>query len=277
MAAPGNFWANIRGTFSSFFSFGKNNAGIRGESSSELAARNASDSGLAQLQVATPTADNHAATKQYVDAIDRPRIVSRQADCSVAIPNNTASAGYVVVTTAGSGASIGDLLYDDGSSSGQMTILPAVEGQTIAVTDALAGGTISLDADSFYIWDADGSAWLKIGDIGSVTNAVKTIRFAINNSASQDSTNQVPAGAYVHKCVVHVVTPYSGGADISIGDTTTADKFLGTNQVNAQVAGMYVVEQSTNQASASVVRKTITGAPAAGAGFVEVFYSLPLA
>lgn len=277
MAAPQNTWMNLLGTFADLFRFGKNNAGIKGISSTELSVRNASDSALANLQVAAPTADNHAATKQYVDSIERPRIISRQADCSVAIPNNTASAGYVVVTTAGSGTNLGDILYDDGSSSGQMTVLVASEGRTIAVTDTLSGGTIEFDADSLYIWDDDGSAWLKIGDIGSITNAEKVIRYAITNAATQDSTKEIDAGSVVHKCMIIISTPYSGGSDVEVGDTATVDKFLGDNQVNAQVAGAYTVIQDTAQASASVVRTTVTGAPAAGAGFVIVWYSKPAA
>jgi len=61
-------------------------------------------------------------------------IISRQADCSAALPANTGARGWVVVTIAGPGAEIGDLLYDNGSGVGNMTIVAAIESRTIVVT-----------------------------------------------------------------------------------------------------------------------------------------------
>ena len=147
----------------------KNNGPQLKNNSGAMEIRNGDDTGFAVARVATPVGDNDAVNKKYADTLEKPIIVSRQADTSTSIPNNTTTRGFVVVTTAGSGASIGDILYDDGSNSGQMEILAAIEGRTIAVTDALSGGTISFEADSIYIWDEDGTAWVKIGDIGSVT------------------------------------------------------------------------------------------------------------
>ena len=279
MADPGNTWLNLLGTFSNFFQLGKGNGGVKGVGPASLEARNASDSGFSTLSVAAPTADDHAVTKAYADSLESPRIVARQADTSVAIPNNTAQAGYVVVTEPGNGAVIGDLLYDDGSSSGQMTIISAVNGRTISVTVSLTGNTVEFEPDSLYQWDADGSSgsvqWYKIGDVGSIANARKTTRFAITNAATEQSTNQIPAGSIVHSCTVIITVPFSASAEIEIGDGTTDDLFQGESQVIPQVAGRYVVSQSTSVGSAVNIVKNVSNTPAAGAGFVEVEHSKP--
>ncbi|MEL7340739.1 MAG: hypothetical protein AAGM67_09655 [Bacteroidota bacterium] len=274
---PSNIYKNLAGTLNTIFQFGLSRPQIRSLSTGELEVRNAADSDFAVLRVATPVGDNDAVTKLYADTLEKPIVVSRQADTSVSLPANTGVRGFVVVTTAGSGAAIGDLLYDDGSGAGTMTILPAVEGRTIAVTDALSGGTVSFDPDSIYIWDEDGSAWIKIGDIGSVTGAVRTIRYTINNAAAQDSTFEIPANNRIVFAQLEVTTAYSGGATIEIGNTTTSDLFMGTAQNNPQLlGGIYTVEQDTDQGgTASVVRTTIGGAPAAGDGVVLVMFTSP--
>lgn len=278
MAGPKDLWRNIKGTVSSFFHIGKrgpqwkNNSGV-------IEAKNFADSAYAKVRGATPVDDNDLVTKYYADSLEKPLIVKRQADCSVSLPNNTGVRGWVVVTTAGSGAVIGDILYDDGSGSGTMTIVPAVEGRTLAITDSLSGGTISFDPDSVYIWDSDGSSWIKIGDIGSVTGAVREIRKVIDNSASQDTTTQIPANARVTHCSIETTTAYSAGATISVGNTATADLFMDTGQNDPEDNEEYfTVDQDTDQGgSATVARVTIGGAPAAGAGVMIVRFTAPLA
>lgn len=48
---------------------GRRQAGIKSLSATELATRNDTDTGLVTLEVATPTADDHATTKAYVDGL----------------------------------------------------------------------------------------------------------------------------------------------------------------------------------------------------------------
>lgn len=272
-----NIFKNIQGVYSSTFQIGIDNVLLKA-SPTEMQIRNPTDTGFSPLSVGTPTSDQHAVTKFYADSIAKPIIISAQADTSTAIPNNTAVRRFLVVTTPGNGAAIGDLLYDDGSNSGQMQIVGAVEGRTIAVTDALSGGTVTFEPDSIYIWDEDGSAWLKIGDIGSVTGAIRAIRYAITNGAQQDSVAELPANNRVFEAILIVTTPYSGGATISIGTTADADAFMLTTQNKPQTAKTYSVEQdNTVGGSDSVVRTTIAGAPAAGAGVVIVKFSNALA
>jgi hypothetical protein len=271
-----SFYSKIRGTLETIFQFGKGGPQIR-DNAGVIEARNAADSDYVRVKVLAPVDDNDAVTKFYADSLAKPIIMRDQVDTSSSIPNNTAVRGFLLVTTAGSGAVIGDVLYDNGlNDASPMQILAAVEGRAIAITDAMSGGTISLDPDSIYLWDADGGSWVKIGDIGSVTGAVREIRYALDNTASQDSVSELPANAIISDAYVEIVTPYSGGGTIEAGDTVTSDKFMAQADIDPQTAGIYHVPQLTDQGgSASVVRATIGGAPAAGAGFLVIKYSNP--
>ena len=99
-----------------------------------------------RTKLETLTGDNRLDASAIKNLPVNPLPVSRQANCSVAIPNNTAVEGWVVPTTFGSGVVNGDLLYDDGTSTGTMEISARVEGRAITVTDALTGGTITFPA-----------------------------------------------------------------------------------------------------------------------------------
>lgn len=269
----------LRGTIETIFQIGiggpqlKNNSGV-------LETRNADDNAYAVHRGGTPVGDDDLVTKLYADSLSKPIIVGRQADTSAAIPNNTAVRGYVVVTTAGTGASIGDILYDDGSNSGLMTILPAVEGRVLAITDALAGGTATFEADSLYIWDADGSSWLKIGDIGAVTGGLRVIRYAIGLAATTDSATQMPANARVNEVKLEITTQYDPGTAISIGILGSTDLLMLTSENNPQQGGAPNTWRKPGVdisigGTAIEVRTTITNTPSAGAGFVTVIYSVP--
>jgi len=268
---------NLAGVMGSFFHIGlgatqvrlKNNAGV-------IEARDKDDAAYVILRALSPVGDNDLVTKYYADSLEKPLIVKRQADCSAALPSNTATRGWVVVSTAGTGAAIGDVLYDDGTSSGDMAIVAAIECRTIAVSDALSGGTVSFDTDSIYTWDEDGSTWVKIGDIGSVTGPVRVVRYALDNSASQDSTFTIPANARILDCQLEITTAYSAGATISIGYEGALTAIQATTDNSPQDEATYSKEQDTAwDISAKVVRTTDSGSPAAGVGVVVVKFTNP--
>lgn len=272
-----NILQKIRGTLFDIFQIGKSGPQLKKESASILQIRNSDDSALGRLKVASPLSDDDAVTRQYLETVEGAVRTSRQADCSSALPSNTATRGYVVVSTPGTGTVLGDLLYDNGTATGTMTIISKLEGRLIAVTDALSGGTATFEADSIYIWDEDGGSWIKIGDIGSVTGAVRRIRYSITNSASQDSASSIPANARIERTDVEITTPYSGGGTIAIGRAGgTTDLVQATTDNDPQTANIYSVPQDTSWgAGAAAVRTTIAGSPAAGAGVVSVWYSVP--
>ena len=251
----------------------KNNGG-------DAQVRNAADSAFVPVEVGAPTLPGHAATRAYVDSLSKPLIVTAQFDGNDAIPTNTGTIGYMVVSTTGANGTIGEIYYDDGTSSGNQTLLATENGRQINTTTTLAGGTISFTADSTYQWDADGSSggvqWVKTSDVGNITGTVRTISYAITNAAQQDSTAQLPAGATVVEARLTVGTAYSGGTTITIGTTGVANAFQGTADNKPTKGGTpnrFTKDQETAVGAASVVRTTIAGAPAAGAGTVTIFYS----
>ena len=266
----------IDGTQTPAFQVGLSGPQIKKVSSSAAAVRNSADSADATLVVATPTINTHAANKLYVDMSSGAVLVARQANTSASLPANTATAGHVVVSTAGTGAAIGDLLYDDGSATGNMTIIPAKNGRVMSVTVALTGGTVTFAANAIYAWDTEGTAWVLIGDVGSLTGPRRVIRYAITNSATQDSATLIPANARVEKVRLQVTTPYSGGASISIGQAGSLALLMATTDNDPLVANSYNIGGDFAWGgSALVVRTTIAGSPAAGAGVVSVEYSVP--
>lgn len=272
-----DIFKNLRGIIGSLFQIGHSGPNIK-NNNGVVEFRNADDNGYAIARSAAPVGDNDVTNKKYVDSLEKPLIVKRQADCSVAIPNNTTVRGYVVVTTAGSGAAIGDILYDNGLDDSQpMEILTSIEGRTIAVTDSLTGGTVSFEGDSIYVWDEDTTTWLKIGDVGGVTGAVRCIRKVIDNSASQDSSSSIPANARILSCNLEITTAYSGGATIAIGNSGNTSLIMATTENNPQKSSRtYSKEQDTGWGGTALpVRTTITGAPSAGAGVVTVLYASP--
>ena len=274
MASP--FFEKLRGTIETIFQIGLGGPQLKANGA-VIEARDADDTGFVRLKAATPTEDNDVTTKLYTDSLQRAMVVKRQADTSISIPNNTAVRGFVVVTTAGSGAVLGAILFDDGSNTGTMTILVAVEGRTITTTDTLSGGTITFDADAIYIWDDDGTIWIKSGDVGNISGAVREIRYAIDNTASQDSVTILPANARINYAGLEITTPYSGGASIEIGTTGDANAFQETTDNNPQGAAptIYAVSQDSDIGGPpSVVRTTIAGSPGAGAGFVVIRFAL---
>ena len=272
-----NILQKIRGTLFDIFQIGKSGPQFKKESASIMQVRNSDDSAFGRLKAASPASDDDVVTRRFLDTVKGSVIVARQADCSSSLPANTSTRGYVVVSTPGTGTVLGDLLYDDGSATGTMVIVAKTEGRIMAVTDALSGGTATFEADSIYVWDEDGGSWLKIGDIGSVTGAVRRIRYSITNSASQDSASSVPANARIERTDVEVTTPYSGGGTIAVGKAGgTTDLVQATTDNDPQTANIYSVPQDTSWgAGAAAVRTTIAGSPAAGAGVVSVWYSMP--
>lgn len=255
---------------------GKNGTNIKYVDDATLEFRNEGDTQFAVVRGAAPVGDNDFVTKAYADKLPKPVIVDRQADTSSSLPNNTAVRGHVVVTTPGTGAVIGDLLFDDGSNSGTMEILPAVDGQMISVTQTLSGGTISFDANALYTWDATGGAWIKIGDVGGLSGAVRRIRWTFTNAAVTDAGTQIPAGAFVHDAQIKITTPFPGGATLELGRASDSDLLQDADcNIPQKPAGsIFQTEQDTAWGTAAVPRVT-TNSPASGAGVAIVEYSIP--
>jgi hypothetical protein len=269
----------MKGIIGSSFKIGLAGPQLKDDSGS-IAARNEDDTAYVEVKGLAGTTENSFITKKQFETAAYAGIVGRQADTSVSIPNNTASKGLVVVSTPGSGAVLGDLLYDDGSGTGTMEILPKLNGRTIFVTVALTGGNAEFDPDSTYQWDDDASSgsaqWVKIGDIGSLTGPVRAIRFPIALTTPVDSSALIPANARIISAKVEITTPYDSGTTITVGTVASPTAFQVATDNNPQAADAYEVEQDTSiGGSDAEVRVAITNTPAAGAGIVTVLYTNP--
>ncbi len=140
----------------------------------------------------------------------------------------------------------------------------------------MSSETDTAQAQAAFIELYDDTWWN--GDVGNVTGAKRVVRYAIDNTADQDSTFQIPANAIIHEAILKITTSYSGGASISIGNSTDPDLIMLTtdNKPQAAAGRLYSVEQDTDWGvAADEVKTTISGAPAAGAGVVIVTFSLP--
>jgi len=278
-------YEKLRGFVGNIFQFGFDGVQAKPQGASAMDLVNSTDSGFANLRVATPLVDNDAVTKLYADTLTKPLIVKRQADTSASLPNNTAVRGFVVVTTAGSGAVIGDLLFDNGQNdAAPMTILGGgpQEGRTIAVTDPLTGGTITFDAESLYIWDSDGSSWVKIGDIGSVTGAERVIEVPFvfgDENGNVESTADIPANAKITRTVVDITTVFDDGdTTIELGRASSA-ALLQTSDANRPtlVSQFNCKEVIAWGGTAGKARVTLGGGTtnSTGAGTAYFFYTTP--
>lgn len=238
-----------------------------------IEAKNAANTAFAIVRGATPVGNNDLTTKTYVDTIFKSTPVSLQFNGGSALPANSGTEQWYVVTTSGVHATIGQILWDDGSGSGTVTVLPAVVGNEIVTTAAFTGGTVTFGANQNYVWT--GTAWTNISP--NVNGAIYTVDFVIGTAASQSSVSSIPAGAIILRADVSVTTPYSAGALIALGQTGTTALLQGTGDNFPTVADIYLASQRTAWgASALPVLVTITGAPSAGAGTVTVQYTQAL-
>jgi hypothetical protein len=266
-------FSKIAGTLSAFFQVGGPSSPGLNANGTALETKNSGNSAFAVHRGASPVGDNDFATKAYVDkTANKPIPATLQFNGNSALPTNSGTEQWYVVTTTGTNATIGQLLWDDGSGSGTVSVLSAVTGNTIITSAALTGGTVSLSATSMYVWN--GAAWTNVSP--SVSGALFEIRMAVTNAASQSSATAIPANANVRRVALDVQTPYSAGTTISIGQTGSASLLMGTGDNTATLANVYEASQDTGWGASSLaVLVTVAGAPAAGAGFVVVEYTTP--
>lgn len=268
---------NALGTTEESFQIGlsggliKNNGGI-------LETRTSDDTAYQIMRSADPVDTNDVANKNFVESTISKVFIDDQVDTSSSLPNNTAVQRFLLVTTSGSGASIGDILEDDGSSTGTMEIISARNGREIFVSSALTGGSISLDGSSIYSWRTSSSSWQKISDIGSLSGGLQEIHIPITSaSATFDSITIIPANYNIRQVDLKVTTAFSSGTTIQVGNTSVPNLIMNISDGKPEQVGIYSELQNTEWGvSDSIVRVSIGGSPIAGAGIVMVRYVNPL-
>jgi hypothetical protein len=269
-----SLWSKIRGTIETAFQIGLGGPQLKNNSGA-IDVRNSGDSAYAIVRGATPLANNDLATKAYVDQNSKPFPVGLQFNGNNPLPSNSSTEQFYVVSTTGANATIGQILWDDGSNTGTVTVLAALSGRLIGTTASLSGGTVTFLADALYMWDSGASTWFNVSASAS-SGSTREIRLPITNAASQSSASQIPANAYVVDARLSITTPYSGGATISLGYSGSTTAFMLTTDNLATVAGIYQVEQDTSVGGSPVaLLVTVGGSPAAGAGAAIIQYTVP--
>ncbi len=155
---PVGVFSKLLGTVTGFFRFGGPASPGINVNGAALETKNAANSALAVHRGAAPVGDNDFATKAYADTIFKPIPVSLQFNGGNALPANSATEQFYVVTTSGANATIGQVLWDDGTGVGAVAVLAAKAGNEIVTTATFTGGTILLVANQNYVWS--GAAWL---------------------------------------------------------------------------------------------------------------------
>jgi hypothetical protein len=273
-----NLFQRLQGIINTFFQIGGPAApGIANNNNDgTLQVRNATNTGFAVLQGATPVTPNDLANKSYVDNIFKPIVVSAQVIAPSALIANTGTEKWTVVTTAGTGAAaaytLGAILWDNGTSVGNVTVITPVIGDEIVTTAAFTGGVISFVANSNYLW-ASTSTWILLAtNTPGATIMLQMVLAAGTNS----STTLLPSGAVVSRCDVVITTGLGAAGTVSVGQAGDPTRFQATTDNTATVVGIYEAEQSTSAIANAAVLVTTAGTFAPGAGFVNVFYSVPV-
>jgi hypothetical protein len=88
------------------------------------------------------------------------------------------------------------------------------------------------------------------------------------------SPGSLPAGAMVTRCVVEVLTPYSPGATIEVGQMGVLGAFQTTVDNFPQTVDVYDAPQYTMVSSNPIV-VTINGSPSEGSALIMVEYAAP--
>ena len=268
------FFSNILGSLGNFFQIGGPTGPGINNSSGILQARNAANSAFARFQVANPVSDMDAVNLLTLQEIGAsPIYCSVQLSGSSSIPSNTTTQQWYVVTTTGVNASIGQIVYDDGSNAGTASLYSAQTGGQIFTPSALTGGTISFAAGQGSYWN--GSSWATISP--NVQGADFTISLTCTTTGIT-STATVPANAIVDEIEVVVGTGYAAGGTLEIGISGTLALFLATTSIPITSAGSYVWKDINTSVGASpaALIATIGGSPASGALVAYVRYRTPL-
>lgn len=189
---------------------------------------------------------SHNEALNLLDALLHAAVLDRH---RAAPPDAPAEGDCYLVASGGSGA-----------WAGQDGRLAAWYGGWLFATPR-AGWTVWV-ADESTALRYDGFAWAApSGEAGPVRQVVHGFGFG---DASPAQVTTVAAGRTLLRVAIAVQTPFDGvGAVLAVGDGTTPDRFLASDQVNPGAAAMYVASPALKLAANTPLCLAIT--PGAGA------------
>ncbi len=264
-----SLFTRLAGVINSFFQIGgPGGVGWADVGATAIEAKDPTNTFDVNVRGADPVVPNDLVTKAYDDTAFKPIQVSSQWDGSVALPANTAAEHFYVVTTTGAFASIGQLLWDNGTGVGTVAVIPAPTGGAIIPTANLTGGAISFTAFGMYVWN--GAAWQLIAV--STAGATQVILFQIG-FVTASSVTSIPTGSTILRATLLVTTAYSPGATVQIGTAANPALYQGAADNDPQVLNTYDASQLTSLVGVTApVQATVTAGAVAGAATVMVEY-----
>jgi len=109
---------------------------------------------------------------------------------------------------------------------------------------------------------------------GGTSTGPSAILISVTATAGTfDSIALIPAGNRITGAQVEILTVYDGAATITVGTPATPTAFQTTSDNIPDATGIYLRQQDTLQALASVVRVTLGGVPTVGSAQVLISYT----
>ena len=281
MAAPSGVFTNAVGTSKNVWQLGFGGAVLKNVNATTASVVNSTDTGLGQLWIAgggNQPGGANAQTRLDLAVNAKPYICNAQFDGNNPLPANTGSEGYKVVTTTGANASIGQILWDDGSGVGTVQAISLEQGACISTPVALSGGTITFAAFSVYVWkDAPTFLYQLIGPtVASSVGIENRMRILVGLTSTASNTAFPTATLYVDKARFEVTTAYDAGT-VTLGWTGNPAVFQAATDNNPFLVGTYEVEidVAVTGGPGQFFTVTVAGGPTVGAGVASIWYSQP--
>lgn len=254
------------------------------DSSGTIQARNNADDALARLQVATPTADDDAVNKSYVDRKAQINVVAQVKNDIFRNPGDTAvytpNAGDVaVVTEVGTtwdtlnrlvryNGSAWEYLYSGGEDDGTM----------MQTGDAITGGTVTFLESHVYIWES--TAWVNVGPSTASSGFVLGAQASVTYDGGSGNVKTGVTGR-VTRAIVNVTTAWDGTNEdgtLTIGDDTVNNRIAAADEIDLYTIGTYVIDIYHDYSSSTDVEFYLTddtaGDSSQGAATIELQYAI---
>lgn len=172
------------------------------------------------------------------------------------------------------GAGVGVKVTDGGNT---VTVEHDIDGVT-ATSEPLDGGN-----DTILFYNQSTSSVEKatidglVSGAGVVTESVglQQRNILLGTANTYNIGPLLPAGSYVRSVSLTIVTPYTSGTLIEIGDAGISDRLMTSGANDAQNVGTYDSVSNLQYAASVQIVATISGAPTAGAAMVIVDYIIP--
>jgi len=208
------------------------------DASGTIEARDQAGTAFAKLRAGHPVDANDVVTLRYLQTKGAVVVIG-QIDGGGSIPSASPAGRVFVCTTTGAPYTVKYLYYANGTTWEE--VVPS-EGMSIAVTDALAGGTITFAADHSYLWDADGTTWIDLGPAAATSLAkitkTREVDLLAASAGSLNVGTVIPIYGRILRVCVNVTQAFNGTAPtVTIGDSDDADRFMTVAENNLKSLG----------------------------------------